>query len=427
MRFPAYPEYKDSGVAWLGDIPEQWEILRLKNVLQKRITDGPHTTPVFLAQGIPFLSVDGIQDGELQFDGCRYVSEEDHNEYRVKAFPKRDDLLMGKAASTGKIARVKVDFEFSIWSPLALIRLNTEISDPTFVEYLLKSAISQAQIDNFCTSNTQKNISMDDIPKLVLTYPPLEEQRAIAAFLDRETARIDALIAKKQRLIELLQEKRAALISHAVTQGLNPAAPRKDSGIPWLGQIPAHWKIMALKFAARFQRGHDLPAEERCDGRVPIVSSAGVTGLHDIAAAKGPGISTGRYGTIGKFTYVDCDYWPLNTTLFTVDTYENNVRFLWWMLHILEPLFLLHSKKSAVPGVDRNDLHPVRVALPPIGEQIEISEYLTQWDQKYALLSEKVCSVIDRLTEYRASLIAHAVTGKIDVRHVRSAEIPETA
>ena len=119
MSFPRYPSYRDSGVEWLGRVPAHWEVVRLKNVLQLPITDGPHTTPTFVGEGVPFLSVDGIQDGELQFENCRFISEVDHADFRVKALPRRNDLLMGKAASTGKIARVKVDFEFSIWSPLA--------------------------------------------------------------------------------------------------------------------------------------------------------------------------------------------------------------------------------------------------------------------------------------------------------------------
>src|SRR6185295_13116604 len=120
---------------------------------------------------------------------------------RSKSLPRRDDLLMGKAASTGKIARVKVDFEFSIWSPLALIRVDSQVSNPAFVEQSLKSPIAQAQIDNFCTSNTQKNISMDDIPKLVLLHPPLDEQNGIVSFLNGETTKIDALMAEQRRLI----------------------------------------------------------------------------------------------------------------------------------------------------------------------------------------------------------------------------------
>ncbi|MAE76451.1 MAG: hypothetical protein CMJ85_06260 [Planctomycetes bacterium] len=112
---------KDSGVEWLGMVPEHWEVRRLKTLLAVPVTDGPHSTPDFLSEGIPFLSVDGIQNGELVFENCRYVSPKDHAEFKRKTAPRRGDILLGKAASTGKIARVKVDFEFSIWSPLALI------------------------------------------------------------------------------------------------------------------------------------------------------------------------------------------------------------------------------------------------------------------------------------------------------------------
>ena len=213
---PAAP-CKDSGVAWLGQVPAHWELKRLKNCLRNKITDGPHTTPEFINEGIPFLSVDGIQNGELTFDKCRYISITDHQEFKKKAHPKRDDILMGKAASTGKIARVKVDFEFSIWSPLALINLDLTVVNVCFMEYSLKSSLAQFQIEQLCTMNTQKNISMDEIPNIKLPLPPLAEQQAIAAFLDRECARIDALIERAEQAIVLLRERRSALIAAAVT------------------------------------------------------------------------------------------------------------------------------------------------------------------------------------------------------------------
>lgn len=208
---------RDSGVAWLGQVPAHWEVVRLKNCLKRNITDGPHTTPEFIADGIPFLSVDGIQNGELSFEKCRYISSANHEEFKKKAFPKRDDILMGKAASTGKIARVKIDFEFSIWSPLALISLRDTYANVSFVEYWLKSSHSQFQIDQLCTMNTQKNISMDEIPTIRLPLPPLAEQEAIAAFLDAECTRIDALISAAERAVVLLQERRSAVIAAAVT------------------------------------------------------------------------------------------------------------------------------------------------------------------------------------------------------------------
>ena len=172
-----YAAYKASGVPWLGEVPAHWEVRRLKSLLAQPITDGPHLTPQFLGSGVPFLSVDGIQHGELVFKDCRYISAEDHAEFSKKAAPRRDDILLGKAASTGKIARVKVDSPFSIWSPLALIRADSRETQPAFLEYVLKDVAAQAQIETFCTLNTQKNISMDDIPKLRLASAPPRTNR----------------------------------------------------------------------------------------------------------------------------------------------------------------------------------------------------------------------------------------------------------
>lgn len=247
MSLPRYPEYKDSGLAWLGEVPAHWDVMSLGRILATPVTDGPHTTPVFTAEGVPFLSVDGIQDGELVFEGCRFISEADHAEYARKAQPRKDDLLMGKAASIGKIARVKIDLAFSIWSPLALIRPESSRCKPSFLEYMLKSLWLQAQIETKANSNTQLNIGMKDIPKLQICLPPPSEQTAIATFLDRETVKIDALIAEQEKLLTLLAEKRQATISHAVTKGLNPDAPMKDSGVEWLGEVPEHWEVYPLK------------------------------------------------------------------------------------------------------------------------------------------------------------------------------------
>ncbi len=166
----------------------------------------------------------------MQFEGCRFVTAADHEFFSKKAAPRLGDILLGKAASTGKIARVKVGFEFSIWSPLALLRPDAEEINSTFLEYALKSSFVQAQIDVLCTHNTQSNISMEDIPKLVIPLPSFIEQEKIAIFLDWKKAQIDALIAKKQALIEKLKEKRLAVITQAVTKGLEEMTAMVSSG-----------------------------------------------------------------------------------------------------------------------------------------------------------------------------------------------------
>jgi type I restriction enzyme S subunit len=198
---------------------------------------------------------------------------------------------------------------------------------------------------------------------------------------------------------------------------LNPAVTLKDSGVEWLGEVPKHWDIRKLKFAIIFQRGHDLSADNREDGDVPVVSSAGISSTHSTAIAKAPGIVTGRYGTIGKFVYVENDYWPINTTLYSVDTYSNNVRFLWYMMHNFVDIFLLNSKKSAVPGVDRNDIHPELTVVPPIEEQTQIVDHLDKETARIDRMVELNQQTIDKLKEYRTALITAAVTGKIDLRN----------
>lgn len=265
---------------------------------------------------------------------------------------------------------------------------------------------------------TQLNLNTDTVGSIKIPVPPLPEQRAIAAFLNQQCAQIDSLIEKKQRMLGLLDEKRRAVITQAVTRGLDPTVPMKDSGVKRLGEVPKGWEVKPLKTAIMFQRGHDLPADHRDDGAYPLVSSSGISGVHSVAVAKGPGIVTGRYGTLGIFYFIDSDYWPLNTTLYSIDIYKNIPKFLYYMLSTLTSLIKLYSIKSAVPGIDRNDLHPTKVVLPPIPEQQAIADYLDAQCATMDSQRKNLGKSIELLREYRASIITHAVTGKIDVRDV---------
>ena len=247
MKIKQYPQYKKSELHWFSEIPGGWSDHKIKFILERPVTDGPHETPEFIDEGVPFLSVDSIQDGEIVFEGCRCISEEDYQKYKIKCNPKKNDLFMGKAASIGKIARVKVDFPFSIWSPLALLRPNKRIT-PRFFEYALKSDYSQDQIDIFSTSNTQKNISMDDIPRIQLLMPNnVKEQNKITLFLDSKTQYLEKTIEKDKQLIELMKERRNSLIDKCVKEGLMKTK-LEDSKIEWLGKIPSNYQVNRLKF-----------------------------------------------------------------------------------------------------------------------------------------------------------------------------------
>lgn len=415
-----YSAYKPSGIKWVGDVPEHWEVHRLKHIAS-----------------VQFSSVDKhTKEGEESVRLCNYV------DVYYNDFIREGIEFMAATATRSEIERfqlrhgdVLITKDSEAWDDIAVPAYVAEELNSVLCgyhlahirpdlrkvlgEYLFRAFRSRGVNDQFrvaANGITRFGLGKYWLDNGLFPVPPLDEQKAIAAFLDRETARIDALIEKKQRQIELLQEKRSALISHAITKGLDPNAPMKDSGIDWLGKVPKHWEVKQLKRAVMFQRGHDLPQQDRLPGEVPLVTSAGVSAWHNEAAAKGPGIVTGRYGTIGHFHLVEHDYWPLNTTLYSTTVHGNNTRFVWYMLHLLTPVFMVEAGKSAVPGVDRNDLHPIPVCVPPVTEQADIVRELDRETAQIDQLAARVEGSIKMLQEHRTALIAAAVTGKIDVR-----------
>jgi type I restriction enzyme, S subunit len=207
------------GIAWLGDIPTHWQVVPLKRLVKTKITDGPHETPDYDPEGIPFVSAEAVQNGRINFDSrWGNIPLELQKKYSQKLLPKRNDIFMVKSgATTGKLAYVDVDMEFNVWSPLALIRANEKKVLSTFLFIVLHAEYVQRQVRATWSAGTQPNISMGAIEELNIITPPLEEQQAIVDYLDHETGKIDKLSEVTQTSIALLIERRAALISAAVT------------------------------------------------------------------------------------------------------------------------------------------------------------------------------------------------------------------
>ena len=209
---------KDSGVAWLGEIPEHWVVRAIKHIVSTPVTDGPHETPEFLDEGVPFVSAEAVSSGEVDFTKIRgYISEECHKQYSLKYLPKRGDIFMIKSgATTGVTAIVETDQEFNIWSPLAVIRCNRE-SNPYYVLNFMRSLNFQEAVALNWNFGTQQNIGMGVIENLLCPVPSLDEQIAIADYVTSFTKQFNTLIAEANSAIELLKERRSALISAAVT------------------------------------------------------------------------------------------------------------------------------------------------------------------------------------------------------------------
>ena len=420
MKLAPYAKYKPSGIGWLGGVPEHWEVDRIK-----WSTEG--TT-----NGIWGDEPDGANDliciRVADFDRERFLVVDEPMTLRAvdKAQRKRrllhkGDLLIEKSGGGEKQlvgCVVLFDQEFKAVCSNFVARMPIARGHvPRYWSYV-HAALYAGRLNYPAVKQTTGIQNLDSAAYLEarVCYPPQEEQHAIADFLDRETAKINALVTKKRTLIERLKEKRTALISRTVTRGIDPHTKVRPSGIDWLGDVPEHWEIKQLKWAVTFQRGHDLPAEQREVGSVPLVTSSGVSATHSCAKASGPGIVTGRYGTIGEFYLITEDYWPLNTTLYSIDLHGNEPRFLHVLLQHLSPLFLLHAVKSAVPGVDRNDIHSIAATVPPFVEQEAIVNFLNGETARLDSIVAKTETAIERLQEYRTALITAAVTGKIDVR-----------
>ena len=417
MKYRSYPTYQPSGVEWLREVPTHWKVKRLKYTA----TLNPKTSEVKGLNSdteVSFVPMEAVGEfGGLDLSLTKQLADV----LQGYTFFGNGDVLVAKITpcfenGKGSLARGLLNGIAFGTTELHVIRCRPGLNN-RFAFYATQGdAFRKIGKSEMYGAGGQKRIPESFVADLKHPIPPLTEQCTIAAFLDRETEKIDSLVAKKKRLIELLQEKRTALISRVVTKGLDPNVPTKDSGVEWLGEIPAYWEVKPLKRAVTFQRGHDLPSEAREQGNVLVISSSGVHATHSKAAAKAPSIVTGRYGTIGKFYLIDEDFWPLNTTLYSIDLHGNEPRFLQYMLSHLAPLFLLNASKSAVPGVDRSDIHVVDTVVPPVTEQYSIADFLKRENRKLDNLAEKVQEAIGHLKELRSALISAAVTGRIDVR-----------
>ena len=273
------------------------------------------------------------------------------------------------------------------------------------------------RLDAVATGSTYEAVAAGDIGNLPVPLPSIAEQRAIANFLDRKTARIDALVAKQHELIKLLQEKRTALISHAVTKGLDPDVAMKDSGVEWLGEIPAHWGTRRLKAISDMQSGESITASSIEEtGPYPVFGGNGLRGYSSAFTHEGEHVLVGRQGALcGNVHIARGPFWASEHAVVVAPHGSNAVE---WCGSLLEAMDLnQHSVAAAQPGLAVDRLRDLHVPVPPVPEQHVIADSLDHETTKIDAMIAKVNEAIERLNEYRIALISAAVTGKIDVRH----------
>ena len=435
MSFPRYPKYKDSGVEWLGEVPEHWEATRLDRISDfvngKAHEPFVHDDGRFICVTSRFISTDG--------EATKLCSENLTPASRDDVLMVMSDLPNGRALA--RTFHVQDDREYAINQRVCAIR--PAGASPRYLSFLLNRNPWFLQNDD---GLNQTHLSVSDFRKMPLVLPPVDEQAAIATFLDRETAKIDDLIAEQQRLIELLQEKRQAVISHAVTKGLNPDAAMKDSGIEWLGKVPEHWRVVPLKYTCSLLKdGTHLPPARTAEG-IPLLSVRNVIAGKFVLRDDDSMISPDSYAelsrsfvpqvddvllaivgaTLGKTAIV-----PAGLGKFHI---QRSLGIFRVRDEVLLPKFLnaiftstpFQSKLwelvgySAQPGIYLGTLQNLRMPVPPRHEQIVVVETLDKATETLTLLLAEAGQSIILLQERRSALISAAVTGQIDVRNYAS-------
>ncbi len=429
MKLLPYSQYVQTGSIWIGELPSHWSTALLRHVCDK-ITDGSHFSPASVPDGKPYVTVRDLNAGHINLHTCAKISDADFESLvRSGCRPIKGDVLFSKDGTVGKVAVVE-DGDFVVLSSLAILGTNRDKHRPEYLAYFLQSASGEKQIESMYAGAALRRITLDSICTIRLPVLPLEEQDCIASFLDRETAKIDTLIAKQEKLIELLEEKRQAVISHAVTKGLDPTAPMKPSGVEWLGEIPAHWGVKKLSWFFSGEKGKraQLLTKEYCaenEGDYPVYS--------------GQTENNGIMGTLNDFEYDFGDEGVIFST--TVGANAMHLKHLKgrfslsqncmiikpkdlslsvdFYFHHFQPLFFFERDQipdHMQPSFRMDDLYKYWFALPPLEEQEMICEYLDAELGRIDLLIAKAEQAISLQQEHRIALISAAVTGKIDVR-----------
>lgn len=394
-----YDKYKDSGIAWIGVIPEHWEVRKGKNIFKLRNSKG-NSNAILLAATQKYGMIP-----QSQIEGVVQVKQ-NTNLNTFKTVHKHDYVISLRSFQGG--------FEISeyegVCSPAYQVFYSTIPCCNYFFKYLFKSYGFISQINAFTLGIREgKNIQYEDFSLMKLPFPVLHEQQAIADYLDRRCSEIDELIALQEEMITKLQSYKQSVITEAVTRGLDKNVPLKDSGIDWIGKVPEHWEITLFKRKITINNGKDY--KNFSDAEIyPVIGSGGCFAYCSNYMYDGEALLLGRKGTIDKPLYVKGKFWAVDTMFYAIPHKDLHCKFSYYLA--LTFPFNLYSTSTSLPSLTQTDLGNIPVAFPSISEQQAIVDYL---DQRCSEIDELIVlkqQKIEKLKEYKKSLIFECVTGK---------------
>lgn len=441
MSLPGYDVYKDTGLDWLGCVPAHWHVKRIRfvaelNPSKSELADFDRSTEV------SFLPMDAIgDDGSISLERTRPIAEVESG----YTYFRDGDVTLAKITpcfENGKGALMR-GLEAGIGfgtTELIVARPRPSEVDGSLLSWIFRSPNFRAQGEaSMYGAGGQKRVPDDFVRDFAWAFPPLDEQTAIAAFLDRETAKIDALIGEQEKLLALLSEKRLATISHAVSKGLDLNAPMKDSGVDWLGEIPAHWRVERVKNVARLESGHTPSKQfpeywENCT--IPWVSlnDSKYLAAHDHIADTvvkinelGLANSSARMLPAGAVVFTRDATIGL-AAITTVPMAVSQHLIAWCPSPCITSLFLLrvfnamkqhldaHTFGATIKTIGMSDVKKLVTTVPPLNEQLAITAHVESQMRNLEALQEAAERAVALLKDRRGALIAAAVTGQIDVR-----------
>lgn len=415
-KYKAYPEYKDSGVEWLGNVPESWTVCRLKNLAT--IKNGQDYKSVQTDDGYPVMGSGG------QFT------------FASKFMYDKPSVLLGRKGTIDKPLYINEPF----WTVDTMYY--TELNEGFDAKYLHYLALT-IQFSRYSTNTALPSMTQENLSNYKFSVPKAEsERKKITEFLDLETTKIDNLIEKQQQLIDLLKEKRQAVISHAVTKGLNPDVPMKDSGVEWLGEVPEHWIVRRLKHTASLQSG--IPKGKDLTGKssisVPMLRVAnvqdGYLDLEDVHAIDIEPSQLERYllrngdvlmneggdndqlgrGAVWSAPIDNCIHqnhvFAIRPQRIESDWLDMLTRAAYAKFHF----YRVAKQSTNLASISSTNIKETPLLIPPVEERVEILEFIKLQLEKLKKTEELSSNQVALLQERRTALISAAVTGKIDVR-----------
>jgi len=399
-------------VTELGSLPDEWDVVTLKQI--GTLQDGDWILRHdYSEDGVRLLQIADIGWGIFLDKSKRYISLERAKELGCTFLEAGDILLSRMGEPIGRACKLPIlPYPTITAVDVTIFRTKSSVVDSNYVLFSLNSNIALGQAAQLAYGVTRNRITRRNLESILLPLPPLPEQKASAHVLST----IQKAIEKQDKIITAARELKKSLMRHLFIYGPVPVAeaeqvPLKETEI---GPVPEHWEVKLLLNTATLQRGKDLPKQNQIPGKYPIVGSSGVIGYHNTFVCDGPGVVTGRSGSIGNLAYVEDNYWPHNTGLYVKDFHGNEPKFIYYLLHLVD--FHKYATGVSVPTLNRNFVHSALVPIPPIKEQQQITDMLTSVDKKIEAEEKRK----ESLKALFKTMLNQLMTGKVRVKELEA-------